>query len=269
MLSIFLAVISLALYAAAAAYLVHALPRGQQARRRPAAILGAGAVVLHAIVVHGTVFVPGGLDLGFFHALSLAAWVIALLLLLLSLTQPVDNLGIGLYPLAALALAAELLFGNGQPGPTMATASQGLDLHVLVSIVAHAVLGLAAMQAIVLGLQQRLLHEHQPMGAVRALPPLYVMESLLFRMIAIGFSLLTLALATGFVYLEDMFAQHLAHKTVLTLVAWAVFAVLLGGHYAAGWRGPTAVRFTLGGFLLLVLGYFGSKLVLELILDRP
>jgi len=94
------------------------------------------------------------------------------------------------------------------------------------------------------------------------------MEKLLFHMIAIGFVLLTVALASGLIYLEDMFAQHLVHKTVLTMAAWVVFGILLGGHYIAGWRGPTAVKLTVGAFVLLVLGYFGSKLVLELILDR-
>ena len=137
---------------------------------------------------------------------------------------------------------------------------------ILLSICAHGVLGLAAMQAILLGFQHRLLHDRQPLRAVRALPPLYVMESLLFRMIWVGFALLTAALASGFVYLENLFAQQLVHKTVLTIAAWVLFGTLLGGHHWAGWRGPTAVRFTLGGFALLVLGYFGSKIVLELIL---
>jgi ABC-type uncharacterized transport system permease subunit len=224
-------------------------------------------VVLHAVVLYGALFTPAGLDLGFFHALSLATWVIVALMLVLSIAQPVDNLGIGLFPLAAIALLADLALGNAQPGPLITGA--GIESHVLVSLVAWAVLGLAAMQAIVVGIQHRRLHRKLPTGAVRALPPLYVMETLLFRMIGIGFALLTLALLTGFVYLEDMFAQDVAHKTALSLLAWIMFGTLLGGHHAWGWRGPTAVRFTTGGFALLVLGYFGSKLVLELILARP
>ena len=268
MLSTILAILSLALYVAATARLVHSLRRGRGPRNRTAAMLGIAGAAIHALVLHGAVFVPGGLDLGFFHALSLATWVIVVLMLVLSLTEPVDNLGIGLFPLAALGVLADLAFGGGRPGPTIPASAGGLDFHVLISVGAHAVLGLAAMQAIIVGAQQRMLHEHHPVGAVRALPPLYVMEILLFRMIAIGFGLLTLALASGFIYLEDMFAQHLAHKTVLSLVAWILFGVLLGGHHVAGWRGPTAVRLTIGGFVVLVLGYFGSKLVLELILGR-
>lgn len=267
--SLVLGLLGAALYVAATVRLAVALRRGRGPRNPGALALAGAGLVLHAVVLYAAVTVPGGLDLGFFNALSLAAGVIVLMMLALTPAHPVDNLGLGLFPLAALALAAMLAFGSGATAPTIPTSAAGLDLHVIISISAYSVLSLAAMQAVVLGVEQRLLHEHHAGGAVRALPPLYVMESLLFRMIAIGFALLTLALLTGFVYLEDMFAQHLVHKTVLSIVAWVVFGVLLVGHHAAGWRGPTAVRFTLGGLVLLLLGYFGSKLVLELILARP
>lgn len=258
--------IAIALYAGAAARLVSALRHGHGPRNPLAIALAAAAAVLHAVVLYDGIFVPGGLDLGFFNALSLSAWAIVVLMLALTATQPVVNLGIGLFPLALLALGGSLLFGTGRAGPTIPLESSGLDIHVLVSMAAYAVLSVAAMQAILLGVQHRMLHEHHPVGVVHSLPPLYVMEGLLFRLIAAGFGLLTLALATGFIYLENMFAQDLVHKTVLTIIAWVVFGVLLGGHYTFGWRGPTAVRFTLGGLALLVLGYFGSKLVLELVL---
>ena len=94
------------------------------------------------------------------------------------------------------------------------------------------------------------------------------METLLFQLIALGFVLLTLALTSGFVYLENLFAQHLVHKTVLSIIAWVVFAVLLWGRYRHGWRGRKALRWTLGGFLILMLAYLGSKAVLELVLHR-
>jgi ABC-type uncharacterized transport system permease subunit len=95
-----------------------------------------------------------------------------------------------------------------------------------------------------------------------------VMESMLFDTIWLGQSLLTLAILFGFMYVDDLFAQHLVHKTVLTLVSWVIFAVLLGGRHLRGWRGRTAVRFTLAGFAVLVVAFFGSQLVLEVILDR-
>lgn len=268
MLPIIAGSLAILLYLGATLELVNALRPGTRSRPARALVLTLGAALLHAVTLYHGVLVPSGLDLGFFHALSLAAWVIVVLLLLLALREPVANLGLGLLPLAGLAVLLALVFGGTPTAPAIPTSSSHLEFHILVSIGAYAVLSLAAMQAVLLGLQQRLLHEHQPAGVLRALPPLYLMESLLFRMIAIGFVLLTVALISGFVFLEDMFAQHLVHKTVLSIVAWAVFGVLLAGHHVAGWRGPTAVRFTLGGIALLVLAYFGSKFVLELILAR-
>jgi ABC-type uncharacterized transport system permease subunit len=95
-----------------------------------------------------------------------------------------------------------------------------------------------------------------------------VMESLLFQMIATGYALLTLALVTGILFLEDIFAQHLVHKTVLSIIAWLVFGILLWGRWRFGWRGRVAIRWTIGGFIFLMLAYFGSKFVLELVLNR-
>jgi len=94
------------------------------------------------------------------------------------------------------------------------------------------------------------------------------MESLLFQMIGLGFFLLSLSLITGVIYLDNMFEQRVAHKTILSIVAWFVFAILLWGRWKFGWRSLTAVRWTLGGFLTLVLAYFGSKWVIEILLHR-
>jgi ABC-type uncharacterized transport system permease subunit len=143
-----------------------------------------------------------------------------------------------------------------------------LQIHILISLIAYSMLTIAAVQAVVLAVQDRQLHNHRPGGMMRALPPLQWMEHLLFQLIAVGFVLLTLALGTGFVFLQDIFAQHLVHKTVLSIAAWLVFAVLLWGRARFGWRGRTAIRWTLGGFFALMLAYFGSKLVLELVLHR-
>jgi len=142
----------------------------------------------------------------------------------------------------------------------------GLIFHVVTSIVAYSILGLAAIQAVVLSIQNSFLHKHQPGGLIRMMPPLRTMEALLFDAIIIGFICLSVSLITGIIFLENMFAQHLAHKTVLSIIAWLVFAILLTGRWLVGWRGRTAIRWTLGGFISLMLAYFGSKFVLELIL---
>jgi ABC-type uncharacterized transport system permease subunit len=226
--------------------------------------LGLGAVALHAVVLYHGVVAPAGLQLGFFNALSLSAWVVAVVLLVSSFRQPVENLGIALLPVAAISLGLEV-FAPGN-GVLLTDAAWSLKAHILISILAYALLTIAAVQSVLLAIQDKHLRNRHPGGFIRALPALATMETLLFQMISVGFILLSLALLTGIFFLEDIFAQHLVHKTVLSIVAWVVFAVLLWGRWRYGWRGRTAIRGTLTGMIVLMLAYFGSKMVLELIL---
>ena len=175
-------------------------------------------------------------------------------------------LGIAILPFAALALVLQLAAPEGASRPVAADGP--IQAHIVLSILAYGALSIAALQAVLLAVQDRQLHAHRPGGLTRALPPLRTMESLLFQMIAIGFAMLSLALLSGVLFLEDIFAQHLVHKTVLSLTAWLVFAVLLWGRFQFGWRGRTAIRWTLSGFAVLLRAYFGSKFVLELVLMR-
>lgn len=227
---------------------------------------GAVAVVLHATVLYHNVFTPGGVNFGFFNALSILSWLIVLLLLIAVLREPVENLGVVLLPLAGIAVVLELIF----PSDRIINEAEAIKLetHILISILAYSVLSIAAVQAILLAIQNRQLHDRRLLGFVRALPPLETMETLMFQMLGLGFFLQTLSLISGMLFLHDMFAQHLAHKTILSIVAWCVYAILLWGRWRHGWRGKTAIRWTLSGFASLLLAYFGSKLVLELILGR-
>jgi ABC-type uncharacterized transport system permease subunit len=224
------------------------------------------AIILHTVALYQHVLRDQGLDLQFWNALSLVSWLIALLWWLASLGQPLENLGIAILPLAGLFLSLEILF-LGYRG-SLERASPGLDAHILLSILAYSVLSIAALQAVLLAVQEKHLREKHPGGFIRALPPLQTMETLLFRMIGVGFILLSLALVSGALFVQDLFAQHLVHKTVLSIVAWVVFAILLWGRQRFGWRGRTAIRWTLSGFFSLMLAYFGSKWVLEVVLGR-
>ncbi|MCF6209461.1 MAG: cytochrome c biogenesis protein CcsA [Gammaproteobacteria bacterium] len=228
-------------------------------------LIGLIAVLLHAVLLYQSLFVPEGLNIGFINAISLITWLIALLLLLAAVSNPVENLGIILLPLAGLAILAEVIFPSEH---TLMTAqAMELKLHILMSVLAYSLLSIAAGQALLLAVQDNHLRNKRPGGFIRALPPLQTMETLLFQMIGLGLALLTASLLTGTLYIEDMFAQHLVHKTILSMVAWVVFAILLWGRWRFGWRGRTAIRWTLSGFVVLLLAYIGSKLVIEIILD--
>lgn len=224
------------------------------------------AVALHGMLLYAGVVVDGGLRLGVFDAASLVVWVAALVLLLGALRRPLDNLGLLVLPLAALLLVASVIWPDTRP--VSSEHNLGTEVHILVSILAFAVLTIAACQSLLLAFQDYRLRHKRPGGLMHILPPLKIQEELLFQLIGLGFFLLTLSLTTGVAFVADMLAQHLAHKTVLSVIAWVMFGVLLWGRWRHGWRGRTAVRLSLAGFAVLGLAYFGSKLVLEIILER-
>ena len=266
-MSILVPAVSILLYLLGTALLLRRLQTGIQADLRGkilALIPGTLAVLLHLPVLYSLIIFPQGLNLGFFHVFSLTAWLVSTLVMFSALRQPVENLGIVVLPITALALLLQTL-GLGESNQ-LTFDSLGVKLHILLSIFAFSLLTIAAIQAILLAIQTRHLRNRHPGGFIRALPPLETMEHLLFRMIGLGYLLLTLALLTGATFIQDIFAQHLVHKTVLGVAAWVVFAILLWGRWRFGWRGRVAVRWTLSGFAVLLLAYFGSKLVLELIL---
>ena len=187
------------------------------------------------------------------------------LILLASQRMPVQNLLLLLFPLGFFTV----LLAAFAPSGTAATINEkaGILSHILLSILAYGLLTIAMFQSLLLLLQDHQLKQKRLSSlAVRSFPPLQTMESLLISFIWAGWLLLSLSLLSGWIFLDNLFSQHLAHKTFLSLVAWVVFGILLWGRHRLGWRGHTAVRWTLAGFLLLMLAYFGSKLVREFIL---
>jgi ABC-type uncharacterized transport system permease subunit len=168
--------------------------------------------------------------------------------------------------MAALMLGLYALLGK--PTPTPAAQDWRITLHAAIALLAYATLNIAALVAILLFVQERALRARRLGEWMLGFPPLVLVERLLFQLIAVGFALLTATLLTGVLFVEDLFAQQLVHKTVLSIAAWLVFGALLLGRWRRGWRGRRAVNLTLAGMALLVLGFVGSKFVLELVLER-
>ncbi len=245
-----------------AAFLQFRVLKGQPAKGKVVTLLACAAVLFHTHSVYGVLHQDDGINLGFFIAGSLVAWLVATVVIISSFRQSIENLFIGVLPMAAITAALSMW------GPDLGTAKLfkgGLIIHILLSILAYSIFTVATFQAFLLAKQDQALKQHHTRGLVASLPPLQTMERLLFDLLWIGIILLTASLVTGFLFVENLFAQHLVHKTLLSILAWVLYAVLLWGRTVLGWRSHRAVRWTVSGFFLLMLGFFGSKLVLEIL----
>ena len=260
---------AIALYAVAFAvtlWRTHHLNGTKPGDRRTVMLVAWGiACLLHAAYLYPQTFTANGLNLTFYNAVSIVCFMVAALVLGVSTTRKTEFLGLLVLPITVASIVLTIL------RPEVAASSlnlHGLQLHIVVSLFAFSVLAISALQSILLFTQDRHLRRHQLGGMTNVLPPLHDSEKFLFQTIAVGFALLSTALITGFVFLENMFEQHVAHKTIVSILAWLVFALLLWGRWQFGWRGSIAMRWTLGGFGFLILAYLGSKYVQELILYK-
>ncbi|MCH9696579.1 MAG: cytochrome c biogenesis protein CcsA [Gammaproteobacteria bacterium] len=224
------------------------------------------ALIIQGLTLSRFIFTGSGIDFGFYLTVSMVLSVVVAVLILSAFTKPVDKICLLIFPLAALSLILVVMIPD--QSHIVKNFPLGMQIHILTSILAFSILSIGAAQAVLVALQEHQLRRHQPNRFMRSLPPLQVMEQFLFEILGAGFLLLTISLMTGLVFVHDLFVQHLVHKTVLSISAWLIFGLLLFGKLFYGWRGRIAIRWTLTGFTVLLLAYFGSKMVLELILDR-
>ena len=223
------------------------------------------AALLHGA---GIVYIAlnfGGLSTSFFDALSIAAFIIVLAAFTSLRQQSYSPLLLPVFVIALLSLVLNLAFATHTP---LVADSLGMLFHIVSSIIAYVLLSLATLHALLLMLLERELRHPHGSAWLGRLPPLLSLESMLFRLIALGWLALTVAIGSGIIFIEDIFAQHLSHKTAFSIISWLMFSILLAGRQLFGWRSGTAIRWTFGAFLALILAYFGSKFVLEVILNR-
>lgn len=260
---VILAVILFALYCASAWVMLRSV--GNRRFDLLAWCLTLAAVFAHSEAIVHSMRLVAPFSIGLLEAISLLAWTLALLACIVCIERQYRALGAILLLSAAFGAAAT---GSGKSFAEEAQAGWELTAHILLSLGAAALLFAAAVTAVLIVVLDRRLRARRIADLPSALPPLDALEKVMFRLIGAGFVLLTLALFTGFVFVTNLFAQHLFQKTVLSIIAWVLFGVLLIGRVRYGWRGRSAVRWTLSGFGVLALAYFGSKFVLEYLLGR-
>ncbi len=251
------------------ATVAHVPASGLSGRLSTVKALLALALIVHGWALYEALFGGEGLNIGFSHALSLIVWLTLLIYVLVGYTSQLVNLA-ALY-IAPVAILCSLLTIN-LPGHRIVEYGMSLPfrLHFVVAILAYSLFAVAALHALLMLFLEKWLHRGTLPPVLQGLPPLLRIEQLLFQLLTAAFILLTLTLLTGVFFSEALFnkAFQFNHKTFFAMVSWLIFAGLLIGHWKFGWRGRTAIHWTLTGFILLLLSYIGSKFVLEIILKR-
>jgi len=225
-------------------------------------------LVLHAVVLSRSIFADDGFYLGVGSAVSLIIWLTALIYWFGSFVYRLEGLQVMVLPAAALLSLLPLAL---PPAHALTnTHLAAFRAHLVISLLAYSLFTIASLHVLMMALMERRLHRGNLPGFLQGLPPLLAMEQLLFRIIAAGFVLLTLTLGSGILFSEELFGKPMqfTHKTVFGILSWIIFGALLAGRALYGWRGRIAMRWTLAGFLSLVLAYIGSKFVLEVLLQR-
>lgn len=259
------------LYAVIAAYFWrqrHAQGSPSPARAAAERLVILLALCLHAITLFGAMFSGNSLRIGVGDAVSAILWLTVLIYWLGSLFYRLESLQALMMPAAAAASLLPALFPATRALPN--TEYWAFKLHLLMSMAAYSLFTIASLHVLLMAMLEKRLHHGALPAGLQKLPPLLTMETLLFRIIWAGFLMLTLTLASGIVFSEELFgrAARFSHKTLFGFISWFVFGALLFGRHVHGWRGRVAVHWTLAGFLLLVLAYLGSKFVLEVLLGR-
>jgi ABC-type uncharacterized transport system permease subunit len=227
------------------------------------------ALLGHGAALHAALFPGGGMHFGFSLALSLMVWLAVLFYWVEALYARLDGLQTLAMPVAALATLLPALFPAQHVLDN--SASPAFRAHFIVAMLAYSLFTLAAFHALLMSVAEKRLHSGRLNRALANLPPLLTMEALLFRLITIAFILLTLTLASGVGFSEVLFGRafRFDHKTVFGFISWLLFGTLLVGRHLWGWRGRRALRWTLAGFLALLLAYVGTRFVAEVLLSRP
>jgi ABC-type uncharacterized transport system permease subunit len=259
-----------AMYYVLAATLYRALVRepAEPPLRRRLHLLTAATLALHAWLLYASVFQSDGMHLGVGASLSLIIWLTMLIYWTGSFFYQLEGIQILIASAAAALVLAPLLAPSVRP--LAHTELPAFRLHLVISLAAYSLFTIASLQALVMAMVERRLHGGSLPAFLQRLPPLLTMERMLFQILVAGFALLTLTLGSGMLFSEEVFGRPLrfTHKVVFGIAAWLIFAALLAGRRIYGWRGRVALRWTLAGFLALILAYLGTKFVLEVILRR-
>jgi ABC-type uncharacterized transport system permease subunit len=266
-----------ALYAVLGLYFWRARPASPAASGEPIPgmarferVLLVFAILAHGFALFEAIFPGGEMRFGFSIALSLAVWLAICFYWVETLYNRLEGLRAIALPAGVLACVLAVVFPATHTLSDSSIASPVFRIHFIIAMLAYSLFMLAALHAMLMAMATKQLHHARLSKALANLPPLLTMEALLFRLIGVAFVLLTLTLLTGIAFTETLFgtAFRFDHKTIFATISWFLFGILLIGRHFRGWRGRVALRWTLAGFIALMLAYIGSRFVIEVLLHR-
>lgn len=243
-----------------------AISKKLQSLKLHSALIALG-LAIHAWLLYAGIF-ANGFNLGFFNALSLIFWLTVLIYWLADLNHTLHSLQAFVLPPAAVCALLPAFFNSSHYLP--AETSSLFIAHIGIALLAYSLFTFAALHALLMTIAERSLHNKTTLVKLPSFPPLMMMESLLFKVITIGFVLLTFTLISGMFFSEQIFGKPLefTHKVIFSFASWIIYGWLLIGRHQYGWRGKKAIKLTLIGFMLLLLAYVGSKFILQVMMGR-
>jgi len=230
------------------------------------ALVSAPVLITHGFLILSIISQGSGIYLGLVNICCLIGWLIASMTVVSSLYRPTINLSLFAFPLSSITVLAVFAF------PSQTAPIENLEVttltHIFLSLLAFSVFTISAGQAIFISAMDYQLRHKLARSWHRTFPPLQTLERSLFEMISLGLIFLSFSILSGLLFLDNMFAQHVAHKTVFSIISWIIFTTLIVGRIKFGWRGTRAIQIALGGYSLLFIAFLGSKFVLEILLER-
>ncbi|MAQ01947.1 MAG: chromosome partitioning protein ParB [Alteromonadaceae bacterium] len=227
--------------------------------------IAALAVVFHSFYLGDAILAAqAGQNMSITNVLSLVAWLITLSMLVSSSLLPNTILLPVVFSFSAFTVLASMFVPVSHI--MHIDMRPGLVIHITLSLFAYGALVIGFLYALQMSYITHQL-KHKGAGLLHSsLPPLMLVESILFKLILLGTILLVIAQLSGFIFLDNMFGRGYIHKTVLSIAGLIVFIVLLVGQKLWGWRGKQVISLTVVGVILLSLAYFGSRFVSEVLI---
>jgi cytochrome c-type biogenesis protein CcsB len=241
--------------------------RGKKATSKVIFFFAAIGFTLHTINIIVRYIEGGHIPITNLHeASSFFSWCIVVLFFLLEARYKIDLLGAFIMPVVfILMLSSSVLPREINPSLNPVLKSYWLGIHTTLAFIGDAAFAMAAGVGVMYLIQERYLKSKHPSSLFQRLPSLQILDEINYRLISLGFPLLTLAIVTGVIWANTAWGTYWRWdpKEVWSLITWLVYALVLHLRLTIGWRGKKAAGLSILGFILVIFTFFGVNLLLK------